>query len=113
MTCLHYLARRADPQTAAIFLRAVQDGSIDYSDLDTRLVDRDGLTARDLLNLRGHDEVRHILEAAMVLIETEVASEKSSRSNELEYIDAFELLPQLEKDVGVERPMVTVREIIL
>ena len=83
-TCLHYLARRANPETASIFLKAVQDGQIDVSSLNTAQFGKAGLTARDLLKLRGHDEVHSIVEEILHMIEQETASQGSDTSDEYE-----------------------------
>lgn len=111
--CLHALARRADLKTASIFLQAVKNNTIDLSGLDTAYVGKEGLTARDLLKLRGNEDVQEVLEHAMAIIDQENASEKISESlDDDPYMDAFELLPQLEKDVGLKGPIVRVMEIL-
>ncbi|KAL8731479.1 MAG: hypothetical protein Q9181_004289 [Wetmoreana brouardii] len=111
-TCLHYLARRADVETIAIFLQALHDGSVDIAGLDTAHVGKDGLTVRDVLALRGFVEVKDAMMQVLEIIDREVASEKSSvLSDEVVYTDAMEFLPQLEKDIGIKAPKVAVREI--
>ncbi|KAL8705218.1 MAG: hypothetical protein Q9201_001675 [Fulgogasparrea decipioides] len=111
-TCLHYLARRADVETIAIFLQALHDGFVDIAGLDTAHVGKDGLTVRDVLMLRGHGEVKDSMMQVLEIVDHEVASEKSSvRSDEGVYIDAMEFLPQLEKDIGIKVPRIAVREI--
>ena len=112
-TCLHHLARRADLKTASIFLSAVETSIVDLSGLDAAHIGKEGLTARDLLRLRGNEDVQEVLERAFVIIDRENTSEKSSliSSEDEPFVDAFELLPQLEKDVGFKRPIVRVVEL--
>ena len=68
-----------------------------------------------MLTLRDHREVEDILEQALVMVDQESTS--SERSEEIQtYIDAMELLPQLEKNIGLQNPLpslpwVTVSEI--
>ena len=111
-TCLHYLARRADPETASIFLRAVQDGQIDVSSLNTAQFGKAGLTARDLLKLRGHDEVHSIVEKILHMIEQETASQSSDTSDEYEYMDSFESLPLMEKGIAIDSTIVSIQEVL-
>ena len=111
-TCLHYLARRANVQTVSTFLEAVQNGDVDLAGLHPGHVGKDGLTVRDLLTLRGDEEVMKVTLRILEIIESETASEKSSEaSDEIRYLDAFEYLPQLEKGTGIKVPVVTTREI--
>ena len=102
-SCLHYLARRAYPPTAAMFRDALRDGVVDVTGLDTADVGMDGLTPRDLLRLRGDAKVQAIMEAALQIIDREKALERSSESStEGGFADAFEMLPTWEKDVGLK-----------
>ena len=111
-TCLHYLARRANVKTVSTFLEAVQNGDVDLAGLHPGHVGKDGLTVRDLLTLRGDEEVMKVMLRILEIIESETASEKSSEmSDEIRYLDAFEYLPQLEKGIGIKLPVVTTREI--
>lgn len=114
--CLHYLARRADLETVRIFARALKDGLIDPAGLDTAAVGHDGLTARDLLSLRGNEEVKEAMRPILQRIQYEVESEKSSvvSVEEIVYLDAEEFLPQLEKDIGFKGGLrIAVKEVEL
>lgn len=111
-TCLHYLARRANVKTVSTFLEAVQNGDVDLAGLHPGHVGKDGLTVRDLLTLRGNEEVMKVTLRILEIIESETASEKSSElSDEIRFLDAFEYLPQLEKGTGIKVPVITTREI--
>ena len=110
--CLHFLAHFADPETASIFLEALQDGLLDLTALDTARVNNKGWTVRDLLARHESHDVRPILEKALAFIEEkkvgergflsseeeEAASDESSvTSEELQYADALELLQHSEE----------------
>lgn len=79
-TCLHALARAANLRTVSTFLRVLEDETItlDLAGLNTAHVGKNGLTARDLLRIRGDEGVRFVLERVLVIIDRENASEKSS-----------------------------------
>ena len=113
--CLHYLARRADLETVSIFTRALKDGLIDTAGLDPAAVGKDGLTVRDLLSLRGNEDVKEAMDSILRIVQHEVESENGSLGSidEVIYIDAEEYLPQLEKDIGFKGPRMVVKEVEL
>ena len=88
-------------KTASIFMQALENKIVDINGLNTAHVSKDGLTARDLLKLRGNKDIQEILEGIMVIMDRENASEKKILiSDNDSCLEAFELLPQPKKNLA-------------
>ena len=65
-------------------------------------VNADGLTVRDLLKLRGDEELTSDVESSLLFLETKQLDQSmSEQSDDTIYVDAFDLLPDIEKDVSI------------